>query len=68
MKKLLSMFLVLVTLLSMVAPVAAESLTETIYLSETMTEQEFRDYAQENAIFNYSDIQSFNGTELHEKG
>lgn len=68
MKKLVSLFLVLVTLLSMVAPVAAESLTETIYLSETMTEQEFRDYAQENAIFNYSDIQSFNGTELHEKG
>lgn len=68
MKKLISLLLVLVTLVSMVAPVAADDGVTTIHISESMTEQQFRTYAQENDMMLFSDFQSFNGTELDEKG
>ena len=68
MKKLFSIFLVILMLLSAVTPVLAESATEIIYLSESMTEQEFREHIQDSFFPGLSDFQSVNGTEIHEKG
>ncbi len=69
MKKLLSVFLVVVLLFSMVVPVSADEDVVTVHLSESMTEEEFRQYKEACAIFAFRDWRSLNGaTEIHEKG
>lgn len=68
MKKLLSVLLVFITLLSMAAPVSAADNTTIAQPDTSITLEEFKKLPQGNALLGNSNFQSFNGTDIHEKG
>ena len=69
MKKLLSVFLVVVLLFSMVVPVSADEDTVTVHLSKSMTEQEFRTYTQTQSMFSFQSVRSPNSAaQSYEEG